>query len=204
MNNDFQTQGQKDIRGHSGDMSPQGQRGHTLKGCPNVPVADVAINKTKVCQTCRARKLHAEFAPHNGSADGRRNHCRICMATGRRLVRAETQEQKARRKERQSRPQWQRSHARALTRHEKRFPKAARAVRIALTAFHAGKLQPAEHCQADGCNYSGKLEKHHHDYDQPLSVLWVCPTHHRQGHSRGIIVTAPGIDPALGAIPIRS
>lgn len=159
---------------------------------------------TKRCATCKEIKLHVEFAPHNGSHDGRRNHCRTCLAVGRRAVKSETPEQTARRKQRQSRPEWQRSHAEALRRHAERFPKAARASRLATAAVKAGRLKPAERCQAADCDYAGRLEKHHHDYDKPLSVLWVCPMHHRQGHSRGFIRTAPGINPVMGWIPERA
>lgn len=159
---------------------------------------------SKRCGTCREDKLLGEFAPHNGSRDGARNHCRECCATGRRPIKPETPAQKARRKERQSRPEWQRSHAEALKLHAKRFPKAARATSIATAAYHAGMLFKPPHCQAAGCQSEGRLEKHHHDYDRPLSVLWVCPAHHRQGHSRGFIEVAPGIDPAFGRIPPRS
>lgn len=172
-----------------------------------LPAPAPAIHKapsSKRCKTCREDKHLGEFAPHNGSRDGVRNHCRECCATGRRTIKPETPAQKVRRKERQSRPEWQRSHAEALKLHAERFPKAARATRIAFAAARAGMLTPPEHCQARGCQVPSRLERHHFDYDQPLSVLWVCPAHHRQGHSRGFIEVAPGIEPAFGHIPPRA
>jgi len=78
----------------------------------------------KRCETCRETKPFEAFARHNGSRDGHRNHCRECCITGRRKPIVETVEQRARRKERQSRPVWQTSHAAALKRWDERFPKA--------------------------------------------------------------------------------
>lgn len=159
---------------------------------------------SKRCKTCREDKLLGEFAPRSGSHDGVRNHCRECCSTGRRQIKTETAAQKAGRKERQSRQEWHRSHAEALKLHAKLFPKAARATSIATTAFHAGVLSKPTYCQAAGCQAESRLEKHHHDGDQLLSVLWVCPAHHRQGHSRGFIDVAPGIAPLFGRIPPRA
>lgn len=37
--------------------------------------------------------------------------------------------------------------------------------------------QPCERCGARN------VHAHHEDYDKPLEVLWLCPSHHRVRHS---------------------
>jgi hypothetical protein len=45
-------------------------------------------------------------------------------------------------------------------------------------AVRSGKLIPLP------CFICGiKAEAHHPDYDQPLSVVWLCPSHHKQAHA---------------------
>ena len=37
-------------------------------------------------------------------------------------------------------------------------------------------------CSQIGSNCSGKLEAHHHDYNKPLDVIWLCKNHHENLH----------------------
>ena len=96
------------------------------------------------------------------------------------------------------------SHRAALERHQARFPKAAAATRIARNATRAGRIPRANRCQVLGCAETQRLERHHHDYDKPLEVLWACAKHHRRGHSVGFIPVAPGIPEHFGNIPRRA
>src|SRR5262249_2663336 len=131
-------------------------------------------------------------------------HCRECLRTGRRKPKTETAEQRARRKERQSRPEWQKSHLEALGRWARRYPLAASATRIAQNALLTGKIRKAPHCQALGCYSTKHIQLHHHDYTRPLEILTVCALHHKRGHSVGYIAVAPGVPPHLGNIPPRA
>ena len=45
-------------------------------------------------------------------------------------------------------------------------------------AVRSGKIVP-QPCWVCG----EKAEAHHPDYDQPLSVVWLCPSHHKQTHA---------------------
>lgn len=56
--------------------------------------------------------------------------------------------------------------------------KKSSAQKIATAAIKAGTLvrQPCEKCGAT------RVHAHHDDYDEPLSVRWLCPTHHRWHH----------------------
>jgi hypothetical protein len=158
----------------------------------------------KRCRTCREAKSLANFAAHNTSRDGRRAHCRECLITGRKVLVIEGPAERAKRAERQARPAWQRSHRAALERYAERYPKAEAARRITAAAIRAGRIERAAHCQAAGCTETRNLEGHHHDYAQPLEVLWVCAAHHRQGHAVGVIRVAAGIPEHYGAIPERA
>jgi len=159
---------------------------------------------TKQCRTCKNYLPLQDFADHNMARDGRRQDCRHCLATGRRQPKIETQEQREKRRKRQARKKWQRSHQAARDRYKARFPKAARAGRIAKEAARSGRIPKPAHCQVFGCTETRHLERHHHDYDRPLEVLWACATHHRRGHSVGFIPVAPGIPVHFGNIPARA
>ncbi len=49
-------------------------------------------------------------------------------------------------------------------------------------ALKNGKLSKPENCQV--CGSQSKLNAHHHDYQLPLSVIWLCITCHRRIHSK--------------------
>lgn len=48
-------------------------------------------------------------------------------------------------------------------------------------ALRSGKIKKADQCEH--CGASDKLHGHHHDYSLPLSVVWLCPSCHRQIHA---------------------
>lgn len=69
------------------------------------------------------------------------------------------------------------AYARAYADPERR-PRVMARVK-ARRAIRTGRLvrQPCEVCGV------AKVEAHHDDYSQPLSVRWLCPTHHREHHA---------------------
>lgn len=158
---------------------------------------------TKHCKVCKGHRLLAEFLPHAGSRDGRRAVCRGCQAAGLYVPKSETPAQRARRKERQSRPEWQASHSRALKLHASRNPIAAAATRAVQEAVRLGTLRKAKRCQVRGCTSNHWLEAHHHSYHPSkwLDVLWCCASHHRRGHAQGFIVPRKGLPAHMGTIP---
>ena len=174
------------------------------RGGPDRASGASPAGEGKTCRTCKAELPLEAFAEHNGSRDGRRLDCRECLLSGRRKLKIETPAQRARRKERQARKKWQRSYRAARGRHQARFPKAARAGRIAKEAARTGRIPKPAHCQVLDCTETRHLERHHHDYDRPLEVLWACAAHHRRGHSVGFILVAPGIPEHYGNIPTRA
>lgn len=57
-------------------------------------------------------------------------------------------------------------------------PKDDRVHAIVSKAIFRGRLiqRPCEVCGAE------KADAHHDDYNKPLDVRWLCPTHHREWH----------------------
>ena len=45
-----------------------------------------------------------------------------------------------------------------------------------------GKVKKPKRCEL--CGGRGKLHGHHHDYDKPLDVRWLCPPCHRWAHPK--------------------
>jgi hypothetical protein len=177
--------------------------GRPRGGLGALPRRTTSKFENKRCQTCKERKGHHEFAGHNGSRDGRRNHCRECLLSGRYQPYIEPPDVRALRKVRQSKPKWRRSHRRALQRHAERNPVQAAAQKALKAAVRAGRIEKAKHCQARGCTSALSIEAHHWSYAREhwLDVLWCCAAHHRQGHAQGFIVPADGTPAHYGTVP---
>ena len=47
-------------------------------------------------------------------------------------------------------------------------------------AILRGKMVPWPVCALPECSH--KPEAHHPDYSNPLGVVWLCPSHHKQAH----------------------
>lgn len=60
-------------------------------------------------------------------------------------------------------------------------PKARWAHMALASAIKRGLIerQPCEECGAE------PTDGHHHDYDRPIAVRWLCRRHHRQLHLNG-------------------
>ena len=157
----------------------------------------------KRCGTCKEHRPLTVLPRHNGTRDGRRRHCRDCLLSGRYRPYVEPPEARARRKVRESKPKWRRSHRKALARHAERNPAAAKAMRASQAAVQAGRVRKADHRQARDCTSRKCLEAHHWSYapEHWHDVLWCCAAHHRQGHAQGVIVPAAGIPIHYGTIP---
>jgi len=65
--------------------------------------------------------------------------------------------------------------------HEDELVKKKHRARQKVTnAVASGALQKKDICQL--CGSSEKIEAHHHDYDKPLDVIWLCRICHRMTH----------------------
>lgn len=59
-------------------------------------------------------------------------------------------------------------------------------------AVRDGRLEKPDHCER--CKSVGPVQAHHHDYDKPLDVVWVCTACHGLEHRSddwGRLITKP-------------
>ena len=72
------------------------------------------------------------------------------------------------------------SKKKAMAKYVAENPKKYKAVYAVSNALRDGKITKAVQCE--NCGSNDKLEGHHHDYDKPLDVVWVCNPCHREIH----------------------
>ena len=124
-----------------------------------------ASNKTK-CKDC----IKAAVTAH------RQENLERVRAYDR--MRASVPHRVAARKSYQATPAYAESHQAAAKRWGAKHPERRKA-NIALgNALRDGRLFKTP-CQACG---EIKVEGHHPDYDQPLDVVWLCGSHHKEVH----------------------
>lgn len=133
----------------------------------------------KTCFKCKKEKEMSEFYAHSEMADGRLNKCKECTRAD---VKQHRRSDKYREKvlaydrlrgNRQSK-QYRDSLRKRKTKEYKAREKLGNAVRD-------GRIEKPSRCQH--CGIDSMLHGHHHDYDKPLSVVWLCVACHRQIHA---------------------
>lgn len=135
----------------------------------------------KKCFKCGVEKPLSDFYKHKMMADGHLNKCKECTkkdvhqrrhGEGREKVLAYDRQRY------QDQPH-RKMQAAATTLKWKIEHPNRRAAQVMLgNAVRSGKIIPLP-CWVCG----EKAEAHHPDYDQPLSVVWLCPAHHKQAHA---------------------
>lgn len=121
----------------------------------------------KKCSRCGKSQDESEFYADKRATDGKQSHCRTCM--------------KSRVKEYYSVRENKDKHNAAVQRsREKHAEKeASRMVFDGAMACREIAVLPCFCCGEE------KVEGHHPDYSQPLSVVWLCKKHHSEVH-RGV------------------
>lgn len=148
----------------------------------------------KACRQCRVEKPKDAFYVHPAARDGRMATCKEChkanvSANYRANVehyrrydqdRAMLPKRVVARSVYQKTPQGKAAVRRAHIHSDARFP-LRRAARVAAgNAIRDGRLVPRP-CEVCG---EIKVDAHHDDYSQPLSVRWLCRKHHREHHKQ--------------------
>lgn len=130
----------------------------------------------KSCFKCGQTKTLDEFYKHPKMADGHLNKCKQCTKQD-----AHTYQNGVERKKyleyQRGKPKTE--HSLEVTKSwRKKFPERRAAQQAVSNAIRAGKIVPLP------CFECGeKAEAHHPNYDAPLDVIWLCPTHHKQAHA---------------------
>ena len=150
----------------------------------------------KKCFKCGAEKPIEEFYTHRKMADGHMGKCITCTRSdAKNHIRIKRQDlswviREARRKRKSQ-------NARRLIKkdnypNEKRIiinrkwksrnRHKTRAHNIANKAIQKGLIAKVEKCNR--CPATGLMHKHHHDYDKPLEIEWLCPKCHGLIHRK--------------------
>ena len=148
----------------------------------------------KRCFKCGEKKELSEFYKHSGMNDGYLGKCKECTKADTRANRiAKIDYYRMYDRKRASLP-----HRVALTKKLAATPSRRASAKIArkrwedehkerrdaqvklLNAVRDRKVVKWPVCSIPECDR--KPEAHHPDYSQPLSVVWLCPKHHRAAH----------------------
>lgn len=148
----------------------------------------------RVCSRCEQSKPVSMFARRSERRSGYQSHCKACVneiriANGyyRREKRRKADKAKNKRLRATSshRARERRHAAKSRAKHPEKAP-AYRAVRAAIAA---GTLVRPALCQSCGSSGSPMSDgraaiqaHHHHGYDRPLDVLWLCVDCHAAHH----------------------
>ena len=153
--------------------------------------------KTKICKVCSTAKPLDRFAQHNHSKDGHQHACKPCATAARARRRATISiEQLAAGRERHLA-----GNRAAVRKWQAKNFAATRAQAALRNAIKAGVIARPRRCQVRGCKQTSRLQGHHYSYNAPLSVLWVCPKHHRRLHAGDRLEVVAGLPPLLATAP---
>lgn len=156
---------------------------------------EITLTGEKVCTNCgEAKPLDAFWLDKNG-AQGRQSQCAECLREKQKRhyrkngpVAREMNRRNADRDRERRRAQHRKSHHKhraarnAYSKARRDTPKgrARRAVRDAVRRGHLIKPASCERCGQ--ATERRLLHGHHHDYDKPLEVEWLCSICHGKEH----------------------
>jgi hypothetical protein len=190
------------LKATGGHVDETAKREHVASDVSTACTSPGTPDPAKCCRTCRETKAVEHFAKHAHSKDGRRFDCRQCVREGRtKPPRELSSEQAAREKAARAKPHRRRANRVAVKNWTKRNQAAATARAKLRKAVRKGLVKPAEHCQAKNCTAKHRLEGHHHDYQEPYRVAWLCPRHHRRLHHGGHLELTPPTPQSFAGIP---
>ena len=128
------------------------------------------------CNKCGVEKEDTEYYPRN----------RVCKSCTKKRVSEYQKTEKGKQVKRQAAKNYYATEAgrQAQARSDKRYKakpttqKKVRAKEAIKRAVRRGDIvrQPCEICGSTAV-------AHHDDYDKPLDVRWLCPSHHKQWHT---------------------
>ena len=131
----------------------------------------------KRCFKCEKWLPRSAFYRHKSMADGLLGKCKVCARADARAHRS-INIIDIRAKDRARGFRGKPTHA---ADYKAKHPER-RAAQVALNnAIRDGRVAPWPVCALPEC--SDEPEAHHTDYSDPLTVVWICPAHHKQAHA---------------------
>lgn len=150
---------------------------------------------SKYCPRCERTLSLSSFAKDRQRRDGLQAYCRECRsAISRHYVKvgrvAEYTKAKFKdpaRKEKilvrarmaRNSPAGKAAAQRRHQRYKRERPETLRAHRVVCKAVASGTLNKLPCAK---CGAARNVHAHHDDYSKPLSVIWLCPKHHKERH----------------------
>lgn len=128
----------------------------------------------KKCTACEKTKPPSDFGKHARAADGLRNECLSCKRQREKRWR-EANSEKRKEQIKRSKLKNPETVKRANRAYRERYPERTKAQGILYYAIKCGHVAKPNRCEKCGkpCK-SRELDAHHHDYDKPLDVRWLC------------------------------
>lgn len=137
----------------------------------------------KKCSCCGQLKPESEFQKRAASKDGLTASCRQCLKARDAARYPKEKERRAAGNKAYTQTERGAQVATAAKQKWQAYNKRKRAAHVALgNAVRDGRVTPWPVCAVPECNH--KPEAHHPDYDAPLAVVWLCPSHHKRVHSQ--------------------
>jgi len=133
----------------------------------------------KECIKCNSIKNIKEFYKGKSYSDGYRSKCKNCILQECKEYRMENKDKIKK---------YERSPNRALKRRERfkeeclKFPEKIIARRILRKAINKKQILKPSNCSICGSNMN--IEGHHNDYSEPLNVIWLCVSCHKEIHNK--------------------
>lgn len=138
-------------------------------------------NDKKKCTRCREIMAISEFPKDANNASGLCGKCHKCSRASA-LEYAAKNREKIKNYSKQWRVENKADYDARMKKHKS--SKEGRARSILTSSVHRGRVVKPDKCQKCGSEIEkSKLHGHHHDYDKPLDVLWVCSLCHGKLHS---------------------
>ena len=135
----------------------------------------------KTCSHCKHRKETSGFWRNRSTKDGYEYFCKVCSKKANRKYRASHFEKVYAKKKEWTQKNAQKHrdyHKKWRVTHPERLKIGEIARKAVLSAVRSGRLKRKP------CRECGRVaQAHHPDYSRPLSVVWLCPSHHQKEHA---------------------
>ncbi len=139
----------------------------------------------KHCGSCNETKPFSEFTKNPARKDGYHNQCKPCRSAEQKRRRAKYRVEYAEMEYQRNQTPHRKEQLKEAG--KRRNPKQVMAVRLVNNAVRSGLLIKPDKCSM--CHDKCRVQGHHHDYDKPLDVIWVCIQCHGELHGRVVVRT---------------